>query len=230
MEAVILIGIQGAGKSTFYPIKKGPPMKPSFFTSCIVMALAAPTPVAGDSGGAKDVLSTEVTVPAGVVYKKGLAATNRRALDKLSRAFLAADHKLGSDDLLSSTLICGPGLWRNIKDDAQMKKIKTGITKIKVPTNKGTQVLEGKLFQGKGEVATFWKTFLRKYKFDGQATIRRPTTGELKLYWAMIPYDITEPIFMVDGKDATILAQFAGEEAKIGWIDDYKDMRLKDQQ
>jgi hypothetical protein len=28
-------------------------------------------------------------------------------------------------------------------------------------------------------------------------------------------------------KDARILAQFAGEDVKIGWIDDYKDLQLQ---
>jgi hypothetical protein len=97
---------------------------------------------------------------------------------------------------------------------------------MEVPTSNGTQKLDGKLFQGKEEVAAFWRAFLRKYKFDAKAAIRRPTVKELKLYWAMIPYDITEPILVVEGKDAVILAQFASDDVKVSWIDDYRDMRL----
>ena len=107
-----------------------------------------------------------------------------------------------------------------------MKKITTGVTTMEVPTDNGTQKFDGKLFQGKEEVTAFWKAFLRKYKFGAKAVVRRPTAKELSLYWAMIPYDITEPIFVVEDEDATILAQFSGDDVKIGWIDDYKNMHL----
>ena len=96
-----------------------------------------------------------------------------------------------------------------------------------MPTNNGVQELEGKLFQNKEEVAAFWKAFWRKYKPDPQAKIRRPTAKELDLYWAMIPYDITEPIFMIESKEATILAHFPDKKMKLGWIDDYKDVHFK---
>ena len=172
----------------------------------------------------EELLSKDTIIPKGVVYKKAGADVNRRGLAKLSQAFLTADHK--DDEVFASTLICGPGLWRNIKDDAEMKKITTGVTTMEVPTNNGTQKFDGKLFQGKEEVAAFWKVFLRKYEFGAKAVIRRPTASELNLYWAMIPYDITEPIFVIEGKDATILTQFAGDDVKIGWIDDYKNMHV----
>ena len=105
-----------------------------------------------------------------------------------------------------------------------MKKITTGVTQIRVPTNKGVQLLEGKLFQTAAEVKTFWKLFLRTYKFDGSSHVRRPTPAELNLYWAMIPFDITEPIFVVESKSAKILAQFVEKDVKIMWIDDYQEM------
>ncbi len=171
-----------------------------------------------------ELLSKDAVVPKGVVYKKAGADVNRKALAKLSQAFLAADHK--DDGVFTSTLICGPGLWRNIKDDAEMKKIATGVTAMEVPTSNGTQKFDGKLFQGKEEVAAFWKAFLRKYRCGAKAAIRRPTANELKLYWAMIPYDITEPIFVVADKNAAILVQFVSDDVKIGWIDDYKHMYL----
>ena len=171
----------------------------------------------------EELLSKDTIIPKGVVYKKTGADVNRKALEKLSQAFLTADHK--GDGVFASTLICGPGLWRNIKDDAEMKKITTGVTTMEVPTSNGTQKFDGKLFQGKEEVAAFWRAFLRKYKVDFKAVIRRPIAKELRLYWAMIPYDIMEPLFVVESKDATILAQF-GDDVKIAWIDDYKDLHL----
>jgi hypothetical protein len=66
--------------------------------------------------------------------------------------------------------------------------------------------------------------FLRKYRFDARTFTRRPTPRELELYWAMIPVDVEEPIFVVDGKRARILVQFVAKDVKILWIDDYWDI------
>ena len=56
----------------------------------------------------------------------------------------------------------------------------------------------------KEEAEAFWKAFVKKYSAD-ESTIRRPTSEEFRLYWAMIPYDITEPLFVVESKSATRL-------------------------
>ena len=42
----------------------------------------------------------------------------------------------------------------------------------------------------------------------------------------MIPYDIPEPLFVVQSGTATILAQFDPETIRIGWIDDYSGKEL----
>jgi hypothetical protein len=139
------------------------------------------------------------------------------------------DHKTVADDLTGDVLICGPGLWHNIKDDAEMKKLTMGVTKFKVPMKDGVQVLEGKLFQSKEDVSQFWKAFWRRYKADPQAKIRHTSARELSLYWAMISYDIEEPIFTIETKDAVILANFWAKEMKLGFIDDYKDVHSKDE-
>jgi hypothetical protein len=49
------------------------------------------------------------------------------------------------------------------------------------------------------------------------------------LIWAMIPYDIMEPIFTVESKEAAILLHFTdAKKLKLGWIDDYKDVHFQD--
>ena len=126
----------------------------------------------------EDLLSREAIVPKGVVYKKATREMNRKAMRKLSDLLLTAD-KDASGELFHTTLICGPGLWRNIKDEPDMRKIKGGVTKIKETSTDGVQMLDGKLFQGVEEVKAFWTVFLRKYRFDVRTFIRRPTPREL---------------------------------------------------
>jgi hypothetical protein len=57
------------------------------------------TKLARDNKGAryKELLSKEAEIPKGVVYKKTGADINRKALEKLSQAFLAADRKDDTD-------------------------------------------------------------------------------------------------------------------------------------
>jgi hypothetical protein len=168
-------------------------------------------------------IAEKPAIPPNVVYKKAGSEVNRNALDKLSGFFLATDRTATTDTLFSDTLICGPGLWQTIKDDDEMKRITTGVTQIKVPTHGGVQTLEGKTFQGKEEVESFQRALLRHYTFGSPTVIRRPTARELSTYWAMIPYDIEEPIFIVESKEATILVDFdAKEDTRIFWIDDYQ--------
>lgn len=198
--------------------------------ACPAAWLAADEP-SGDSdqkqAKIEQILATKIVVPEGVTYKKTTSEENRKAIEKLSNAFLATDAKNDlPTDLFAEAMICGTGLWRNIKADPEMKKIDHGQVQINVPTKAGKQALEGKLFQNKEELAAFWRAFRRKYKFDAKATIRRPTAEELELYWAMIPYDITEPIFIVESPDAILLAHFMAKDLKIAWIDDFKDMRF----
>jgi len=128
-------------------------------------------------------LAEDPVIPTDIVYKKAESEVNRKAFDKLSGFFLATNPTTTYDNLFSDILVCGPGLWRNIKDDAEMKGITTGITQLRIPTQDGVQTLEGKIFQRTAEVESFQRAFVRHYKFDSQTVIRRPTTRELKIYW-----------------------------------------------
>ncbi len=170
-------------------------------------------------------LAEKPVIPPEVIYKKAGLEVNRKAIDKLSGFFLATYTMAPLDNLFSDKIFCGPGLWRNIKDDPDMKRITTGVTRFSIPTPKGAQVLEGKTFQCKEEVESFQRAFLKRYKFDSQTVIRRPIARELRIYWAMIPWDIDEPIFIVESKVATILVNFGvSENVTIIWIDDYRDI------
>ena len=180
-------------------------------------------------------LAKQPDVPEGVVYKRPLPSVERTALETLiAHPLLSGDRKFAADEIFNVPLICGPGLWQHIKDDGGMTKIAKGDVTFNIPTANGTQKLKGKLFQTKDEVAVFWKAFMKAYGTE-KSTIRRPTSEELRIYWAMITYDITEPLFVVESKSAAILVQFIEEKGdkgakarklKIFWIDDYKDLRM----
>jgi hypothetical protein len=82
--------------------------------------------------------------------------------------------------------------------------------------------MQGKLFQNKAEIREFWKALCKTVGRDEKFRIRRPTKLELELYWAMIPYDIEEPIFVVESDRHSFLIDFAGGKDRMFWIDDLR--------
>ena len=102
------------------------------------------------AGQFEKLLAEKPVILEGVVYKKTTADDQPQGIRQVVAGVrLAGDRKAATDDLSGDILICGPGLWHNIKDDPEMQKLKLGVTKINVPTNNGVQVLDGKLFQAR---------------------------------------------------------------------------------
>jgi hypothetical protein len=170
----------------------------------------------------------EVVVPEGVRYIKASAETNRLAEQKLRKFF---SNQTTNEDILnllnSNPLFCGPFLWEKLRKNKNVSVITTGNVNLEIPVfNENneridTEKKEGKVFQSAEEALAFWKAFtatvdLKNYK------IRKLNPYELQVYWAMIPFDITEPIFIVESKEYKFLTAFMSpDNLKIIWIDDY---------
>jgi hypothetical protein len=172
-------------------------------------------------------------VPKGIRYHKASKEANDAARKILARLFSG---KATDKEVLAAfaeTPICGPGLWRAIGDDPLMLAIKHGSVVFKTPvldaSGNPVRVVEmkGKIFQSSEEILAFWKAFSKKTDFSG-LKIRRPNPTELRIFWAMIPFDITEPIFILDSGKHKILAVFAAaKNLRIMWIDDYQNISFE---
>jgi hypothetical protein len=167
----------------------------------------------------------DMSVPRGVVYKKASKAINDKAREKIKTLF---SHGPEADlqAVFRQMLICGPFLWKEIKDEPEMRAIKTGRAMLKIPQYEGGKVTgivekEGKLFQGKEQVAAFWKAFTRKHDLKGELRVTKLAEKDLQTYWAMIPFDIEEPIFIVECGAHRFLMDFGRESMKVVWIDRY---------
>jgi hypothetical protein len=191
---------------------------------CVATILFAATAVAAD----------DPVVPEGVRYKKASAEVNGRAEKNLLRVFTAdAADKDVLDFFQKRVLICGPGLWQEIKGEPAVAKMVEGKVDITVPVLDGAgkptgrdQKLKGQLFQTGEEVLAFWKAFCKHAEFT-DTKVRKLTTEELKIYWAMISFDISEPVFVVEGKRHRILVQFTSpDDLRVMWIDDLANLRL----
>jgi hypothetical protein len=174
-------------------------------------------------------------VPHGVRYKPAPAKVNDKARELLRRKFSAdaSDEEVLS--LFETLVICGPGLWQDLKNDAALSRIRHGKVSFKVPVRGPdgkvvrTDTLDGKVFQTADEVLLFWRAFSARTDFDG-LKIRKLNTEEIKIFWAMIPFDITEPLFILESEQHKLLVVFkAPDELKIAWVDDYQDIALKPQ-
>jgi hypothetical protein len=183
---------------------------------------------------ATELSAEDPVVPEGVRYERASEKVNELARQKIQKLFTA---KATDAEVLSlfdnKLLICGPTLWMQVKKDPAMAQIKAGEVGLRVPIfdAKGAKIrtdrLEGKLFQSKEQVLGFWKVFAKQADFT-DLKIRKLNPTELSVFWSMISFDITEPIFIVEGKRQKILLSFASsEDLKVSWIDDYQKARLQ---
>ena len=114
-------------------------------------------------------------------------------------------------------------------DDTTLSKIETGTVMFQIPVLDNrqeitqTQKTSGKLFQLPDEVWVFWNAFVKRTDFT-DLKIRKLNPFELEFYWAMISFDITEPLFILESKRHKILTVFTSpDDLTIVWIDDYQN-------
>ena len=168
-----------------------------------------------------------IEVPPGVRYKAASTEVNERAKKTLVEFFGAPMKSEIPDDAFAQMAICGPLLWSRLRGLPEMQALTKGRVMVNMPIyERGKAVrqqqMEGKLFQDKAEIREFWKALCKAVRRDENFTIRRPSKLELEIYWAMIPYDIEEPIFVVESERHSFLIDFAGGKDCMFWIDDLR--------
>jgi hypothetical protein len=174
-----------------------------------------------------------VQVPEGIRYKEASAKVNDDAKELLRKRFTDKATDADVAAMFDSMLICGPGLWRDLKSDESLAALPKGRVSFEVPVlgpdgkPTRTEKHEGKLFQSSDEVLLFWKAFIKRTDFS-DLKIRKLNPEELRIFWAMISFDITEPLFILEsGKHKLLVVFTAADHLKIAWIDDYQNVTLK---
>ena len=130
-------------------------------------------------------------------------------------------------NLFSSPMMCGPGLWHVLKSSPYFSKPPVAKSTAKIPIGKGKfQELPMALLQNEDEVSSFRKALTELLKSQGALTIREPNRDEFMKYWAVISFDeITGPLLVAEGKDATVFCQF--EKGRVFWADEVKRTHFK---
>ena len=159
----------------------------------------------------------------GIRYKEADENTNTKAKELIIEV-LTPDYS-GVKHIFGTVLMCGPFMS---EQKVVMKYVNTTTaidTGVSIPTNKGVIRKTGKLFQKRDEILGF-ETYLRNIlKEDGSFNIRKLTENELAVYWAVIPYDIEEPVFILESKTYKFLMDFS--EDKVFYIDEISEVSIK---
>ncbi len=137
-------------------------------------------------------------IPKGVRYKKADASVNVRAKKKLHAIFDGRPTLANFDGVAKMPLLLGPGLWNAMKKAvaADFKTAKKSF--FMVPNATGYQKLEGRIPRTPDQLETAWLCITGLAEKSGKATIRKAKAGELSYYWALISYNLEEPIYVVD--------------------------------
>lgn len=163
---------------------------------------------------------TPVDVPAGVNYKAADPALN----DKVKADLLAAlaGGADSTEKFFGKACICAPGYWKTLKGRSDVKFTATIPSKFNIPLKDHTLTLSGVAVKESSDFKLLATQFA---KDAGTApTIRKIAKNELSMLWSIVPFDLQEPVFIVETKDSRfVLLLSLDNETKqyqISWLDD----------
>lgn len=155
-------------------------------------------------------------IPKGIRYIEASDSLNTQIKNAVMNSFSKGTTK----QLLFERVVCGPALWNEIKSGAKSTGLNIAPTTFHIPIEKNgklvrTQEMSGALFQGKAQID--FLSHILDSTAQKQISVRKPSSAELSVYWKLIPYDIEEPIFVVEIDKSRLLIDFTG--GKIMWVD-----------
>lgn len=142
-------------------------------------------------------------IPSGVRYKPIDGKLNEKIRSDLSGNF--ADGPAGVMTLFQQPCICGPAYWSIIKtrSDAKFKNPIPSSFKIPNTTTGKTNELKGATFKNYDDLAILANMFANDV--GSNPVIRKLYPQEISLFWAMIPFDIEEPLYILENKNRHFL-------------------------
>jgi hypothetical protein len=153
----------------------------------------------------------KITIPKGIVYKY----CDPKIVEKAK--LLITNNLTDSTkyDLCDNMLIIGPVLWNRFKNIEILNKIENGNTTFHVDKNE----LSGKMTQDITDTKKVW-TELRKEINGEKFVIRKLNEKELQYYWAVISFDIDEPLLVVETSSHKYILNILKDSLKLMWLDE----------
>lgn len=161
-------------------------------------------------------------IPDGVRYKKASPEVNAGAKQLIESSLTGIPDKLDVSVFDSSVMI-GPSLWDSLSD-SQKGKFKKDSTPVMLMV--GSTMKEGRGVRTEEQKRFLWTTIIEKLA-QKQYSVRAANSEEISYYWAIIPFDIEEPLLIIDAGSTKILVNLTakGKKIRFFWIDIVPNLR-----
>ena len=138
-------------------------------------------------------------LPPKVRYQFADNAAVENAAGRLVRHFL--DSKDAAKPIWAADVIVQSGAWSLFGADADLGKKDAIHYSAKIPTLSATMDLPQVLLRKSDEIGELDSSLRRIIATEGGAKVRALRSEEEKTWWQYIPYDITEPVFVVETRN-----------------------------
>ena len=156
----------------------------------------------------------KVTIPKGVTYNYCESSIVEEA-KKVIKENLTNENDYS---LLQANLIIGPTLWKRFKNvdnlQALGKDVVFHIDNLEV---------KGKSCQDINDTKKVWNEL--KKEVSANFKIRKANQNELTYYWSTIPFDIDEPLLIVETENHNYILNILPKELKLMWLDEFPQMK-----
>jgi hypothetical protein len=152
-----------------------------------------------------------VSIPNGVVYKYC-------SPDIVEKAKALVKKELGDSAsyvLNAGILFVGPVLWTRYKKISSLESISGG----NVTINFNKQKLSAKMTQDVDGFKKIWDQVRKDVTID-QLILRKATYRELEYYWAVISFDIDEPLIIAEAGIHRFILNISPKNLKLVWLDE----------
>jgi hypothetical protein len=152
-----------------------------------------------------------ISIPKGVRYKY----CKPEVLEKAKQLLIKELGEKPKYKIIGDMTFVGPGLWARYKKIKPFTSIEGGNLVLMVDDDK----LYGKLAQSQKDGIKFWDQ-VRKEVAGKEYTLRKATEAELNYYWAIISFDIEEPLIIIETTEHRYLVNFNAKDMTILWLDE----------
>jgi hypothetical protein len=152
-----------------------------------------------------------VDIPKNVVYKYTDPATILKANNLLLKELSDS----ATYNLNNGLTIVGPQLWYRYSQIPELNNIPNGNVSIRF----NNKAYPAKMLQDADGFKKVWKQLINDIGNE-KFIIRKATNKELVYYWAVISFDIDEPLLILENATHRYLFNFSPKDLKLLWIDE----------
>lgn len=172
----------------------------------------------------------ELIIPQGINYKRAPDEVNGRAEELIRLSFISTNNHSYENYIFHPPFFCGPYLWHKIKNDSMTNSLTKSYNPFHIPVyeNKtlvGYRFMLGRIAKSESDAQLFKELISKYIRLKDTFEIRRLTANELEKLWAIIAWDIQEPIFIIDDGETKLVVNFLEKDGKLVlfWIDDFSN-------